>query len=237
MIGLVRCETMDMQYSVVRSRKRKKTISLQIDTDSRITVYAPSFTPAGEISRFVEEKRNWIAKTILRQSLQKAGHTHRQYTSGESFYYLGRAYQLEAYYDPLEDQGVTLRNECFFLNCPDDRSMRKFYFVSWYKDRAVQYISRRLEYYSSMLGLTHGGIRITSAEKRWGSCSETNRLAFSYRLVMAPPEVIDYVVVHELAHILQKNHSSKFWDLVADVLPDYRVNRRWLRDNEYRFNL
>ena len=70
-----------------------------------------------------------------------------------------------------------------------------------------------------------------------GSCSERNRLAFSFRLIMAPPEVIDYVVVHELAHILQKNHSSKFWDLVLEVLPDYRMHRRWLRDNEYRFNL
>ena len=228
---------MEMQYSVIRRRKRKKTISLQIDTDLRITVYAPSFTTAGEICRFVEEKRNWITKTLLRQSLQSARRIEKHYTNGESFYYLGRAYPLEAYYDPLEERGVTLKNEYFFLNCPDDRSMRKFYFVSWYKDRAMHYISRRLEFYCSVLGLTHGGIRITSAERRWGSCSESDRLAFSYRLVMAPPEVIDYVVVHELAHILQKNHSSKFWGLVAEVLPDYRVQRRWLRDNEYLFNL
>ena len=228
---------MEMQYSVIRRRKRKKTISLQIDTDLRITVYAPSFTPAEEISRFVEEKRNWIDKSLRRQSLLNEGRRQRCYTSGELFYYLGRAYPLEAYYDPLEDRGVTLRNECFFLNCPDEQSMRKYYFVCWYKDRAMHHISRRLEHYSSMLGLAHGGFRITSAERRWGSCSERNRLAFSFRLIMAPPEVIDYVVVHELAHILQKNHSSKFWDLVLEVLPDYRMHRRWLRDNEYRFNL
>ncbi len=228
---------MEMQYSVVRSRKRKKTISLQIDTDLRITVYAPSFTPAEEISRFVEEKRNWIDKSLRRQSLLNEGRRQRSYTSGELFYYLGRAYPLEAYYDPLEDRGVTLRNECFFLNCPDEQSMRKYYFVCWYKDRAMRHISRRLEHYSSMLGLVHGGMRITAAQRRWGSCSESNRLAFSFRLVMAPPEVIDYVVVHELAHILQKNHSSKFWNLVLEVLPDYRMHRRWLRENECRFYL
>ncbi|NLN38785.1 MAG: M48 family metallopeptidase, partial [Smithella sp.] len=161
----------------------------------------------------------------------------KRYISGESFYYLGRPYPLEACYEPLDNQGVALRNECFFLNCPENKSMRKFYFIAWYKNKALHYISRRVEHYSRLLELKHGGIRITSAERRWGSCSESNRLAFSFRLIMAPPEVVDYVVVHELMHIRQKNHSSKFWDLVLEVLPDYRTHRLWLRDNEHLFGL
>ncbi len=226
-----------MQYSIVRSKKRKKTISLQIDADSRITVYAPGFTPTEEIRRFVQEKQNWIIKSLHRQSLTSLKQREKRYISGESFYYLGRPYPLKACYEPLDNQGVALRNECFFLNCPENKSMRKFYFIAWYKNKALHYISRRVEHYSRLLELKHGGIRITSAERRWGSCSESNRLAFSFRLIMAPPEVVDYVVVHELMHIRQKNHSSKFWDLVLEVLPDYRTHRLWLRDNEHLFGL
>ncbi|PKN82576.1 MAG: M48 family peptidase, partial [Deltaproteobacteria bacterium HGW-Deltaproteobacteria-1] len=80
-------------------------------------------------------------------------------------------------------------------------------------------------------------IRITSARSRWGSCSEDNSLAFSFRLMMAPPQVIDYVVVHELMHIREKNHSSKFWRLVIEAMPDSMSHRRWLREHQDMFKL
>lgn len=228
---------MDIQYSLIRSKKRKKTISLQIDGKSGITVYAPRFTPIAEINRFVEEKQNWIDKSLRRQSLAFLQYKSKEYITGESFCYLGLFYPLEAYNDPLENPGVVFRNNRFFLNCPADRQIRKFYFVSWYKKRARQYLPERVDFYSRMLKLETGGIRITSARRRWGSCSEINHLAFSFRLIMAPPEVIDYVVVHELMHIREKNHSSKFWSLVVEVIPDFKERRRWLREHERHFNL
>jgi len=115
--------------------------------------------------------------------------------------------------------------------------MSRHYFICWYKKKARQHLSDRVDFYCNMLRLEAGGIRITSAESRWGSCSEDNRLSFSFRLIMAPPQVIDYVVVHELMHIREKNHSSKFWDLVIEVIPDYKTHRRWLREHQRHFNL
>lgn len=230
-------EMMTMHYSIIRSPKRKKTISLQIDGRSGITVCAPSFTPVEEINRFVEAKQNWIVKSVRKQALISLEHKEKAYTTGESFYYLGRAYPLEVYNEPLENFGVAFLNNCFYLNCPENVSMRKFYFVSWYKKKAKQHLSQRVDFYSAILKLPTSGVRITSAGKRWGSCSEDNRLAFSFRLIMAPPEVIDYVVVHELMHVRQKNHSSKFWNLVVEVVPDYRVHRQWLREHAHHFNL
>jgi len=228
---------MDINYSLKRSRKRKKTISLQIGSNSEVTICAPYFTPVKEINRFIKEKQNWIDQAIKRQATLQVSQKEKTYETGEIFYYLGQIYPLEAYFEPLENAGVIFWNNRFFLNCPANPEMRKNYFIAWYKKKARQYLSERVDFYSGMLKLESGGVRITSAESRWGSCSEDNHLSFSFRLIMAPPFVIDYVVVHEMMHIREKNHSSKFWDLVIGVIPDYKAHRRWLRDHQHHFNL
>ncbi len=228
---------MDIQYSLIRSKKRKKTISLQIGRNSEVRVYAPYHTPVGEIHQFVEEKRNWISKMARRQSQQPALIEAKSFITGEYFYYLGQRYPLEVFFEPLENEGVVFWNNRFFLNCPENPEMKKHYFVVWYKKKARQYFGERVAFYADVLKLTADGLRITSAGSRWGSCSHDNQLAFSFRLIMALPAVIDYVVVHELAHFRQKNHSSKFWDLVVEVIPDYKAHRRWLRDHQDHFHL
>lgn len=228
---------MTIQYTLKRSRKRKKTISLQIGSSAQITVYAPYFTPADEISRFIEEKQNWIDKAIRRKSETHHQDQEKEYKTGESFYFLGQAYPLEAYFEPLENQGLIFWNNRFFLNCPEKTAMRKHCFECWYKKRAMDHITARVEYFSRTLKLHPRGVRITRAMQRWGSCSSNNSLAFSFRLIMAPPEVIDYVVVHELMHIPQKNHSSKFWQLVIEAIPQCQSHRRWLRKHQHLFYL
>ncbi|MGP8152770.1 MAG: M48 family metallopeptidase [Smithella sp.] len=228
---------MDVTYTVNRSKKRRKTISLQIGNNSEIRICAPYFTPVAEINRFIEEKQNWIFKAIQKRSQALLLHKEKDYVTGEIFYYLGQSYPLEAHFEPLENTGVIFWDNHFFLNCPTNRDMRKYYFVLWYKKKAREHISARVEYFNRKLNFQPRGIRITSAKQRWGSCSEDNSLAFSFRLMMAPPEVIDYVIIHELMHISQKNHSSKFWNLVVGLMPDYKEHRRWLQNNNHKFIL
>ncbi|MHB8139215.1 MAG: M48 family metallopeptidase [Smithellaceae bacterium] len=228
---------MDLKYSLKRSRKRKKTISLQIGDNSDIMVYAPYFTPVAEIDRFVEEKRSWIDRAMHRQAQLLTRHQEKAYATGEYFYYLGQTYPLETCFEPLENAGVIFWRGRFFLNCPAQRDIKKYYFVSWYKKKAKEHIPIRVGHFSRALNLQPGNIRITSARSRWGSCSEDNSLAFSFRLIMAPQEVIDYVIVHELMHIRQKNHSSKFWRLMIEAMPDFATHRRWLRDHHKLFEL
>jgi len=228
---------MTIQYTLKRSRKRKKTISLQIGKSAELTVYAPYFTPVSEIDRFLEEKQRWIDKAISRQSLLQDEEQPRSYQTGELFYYLGKPYQLESYFEPLENQGVMFWNDRFFLNCPENNTMRRHYFELWYKKKAETHFPARVEHLSRLHRLTPGGIRITKASQRWGSCSPDNTLAFSFRLMMAPPDIIDYVVIHELMHIRQKNHSSKFWRLVIEAMPQCQAHRRWLRDHQHLFSL
>jgi predicted metal-dependent hydrolase len=228
---------MNVDFILKRSKKRKKTISLHIGKSSEVTVCAPYFTPMDEISRFVQEKQIWISRTIQKQSQTLRLDREKEYITGEHFYYLGQFFPLEAFFEPLENAGVVFWNNCFYLNAPQNKDMRKHYFVSWYKKKAREFISERLHHFSRELRIQPQGMRITSAQTRWGSCSEENNLAFSFRLIMATPEAIDYVVVHELMHIREKNHSSKFWKLVVEVMPQFKLQRRWLRDHQHRFNL
>ena len=228
---------MNTTYTVKRSRKRKKTISLQVSADAKIIVSAPCFTPADEIRRFVGEKQGWIDKTVARQKKENAQRKDKDYETGEQFLYLGQFYPLEAFFEPFENAGIVFWNDRFYLNCRRDKALRKHYFVSWYKKKADALIRHRIDFFSRMLNLPYKRIRITCAESRWGSCSEDNRMAFSYRLIMAPPDIIDYVIVHELMHIREKNHSSRFWQNVEDVMPSYKAQRRWLKDNHEKFVL
>jgi predicted metal-dependent hydrolase len=226
---------MDITYTVNRSRKRRKTISLQIRDEAEVLISAPYFTPAEEINRFVDEKQNWINKAI--QKHKDASLKNKEYDTGEHFFYLGQSYPLEAFFEPFENAGVVLWNNCFYLNAREDKDLRKHYFVSWYKKKASDFIHQRVDFFSRMLKLHQENIRITSASSRWGSCSEDNNLAFSFRLIMAPPDIIDYVIVHELSHIKEKNHSPRFWKRVEAIMPEYKTHRRWLKDNHHIFIL
>lgn len=106
-----------------------------------------------------------------------------------------------------------------------------------YRQAARSYFTKRCEYYQQLTGGRYTRITIRDQKTRWGSCSSTGTLSFNYRLMFAPPRVLDYVVVHELCHLTHMNHSRAFWDLVASVLPDYRVYRSWLKEHGQELNI
>jgi hypothetical protein len=109
--------------------------------------------------------------------------------------------------------------------------------IDHYKKQAKQFIPARVGELSSLTGLSYKGIKITSARKRFGSCSLTNKLTFSWRLLLAPEEVLDYVIIHELAHTAEKNHSKRFWSKVRELMPDYRSAHTWLKQNGASLNI
>jgi predicted metal-dependent hydrolase len=116
---------MDIRYHLNRSGKRKKTLSVQIGKNSEITVYAPSFTPIAEIDRFVEQKKDWIARTLTRQAALPAPPEEKQIATGERFYYLGESHPLEVFFEPLENAGLVFWNNRFYLNCSGGGDIRK----------------------------------------------------------------------------------------------------------------
>jgi len=224
-----------LNYQLIRSKRRRKTISLHVREDGGVVVYAPYRTPEWEIERFLKEKERWIS--VKRSEMEKARKpAPKLFLPGEEFLYLGESYPLEVQDQPFREAPLKLSFGRFILS--RNRVERaKDLFVAWYKKEARDRLAERVDYYSHKFQLFPRGIRITSARSRWGSCSRDNQLCFSWRIVMVPLSVLDYVLIHELVHIREKNHSRSFWGYLESLVPDYRKQRRWLRDHEHLLSL
>jgi len=218
-----------LNVHLIRSRKRRKTLSLRIKEDGGVVLSVPYHTPKGEIEKFIKEKKSWVIKKVTEKD-RSIKETQKAFIPGEKFLYLGESYPLEIRESDHREPSLKLSFGKFILGQDHIEEARDL-FVRWYKGEAKETIARRVDYYSHRMHLSPKGIRITSAQSRWGSCSRDNRLSFSWRMIMAPLNVIDYILIHELAHIKEKNHSGRFWNYMESFLPDYRKHRLWLKEN------
>jgi len=208
---------------IIRSRRR--TISLSVSADATLVVRAPHWVSLGYIKSLIFKKRFWIDKK-RQQILRRGPVLAKEFTEGEEFFYLGEKYKLRI----RDCEEIKLIDELYFPAKYLGIAQAKM--IHWYKRKAREIVARRVEWYSESSGWKFKSLSITGALRRWGSCSSKDSLNFSFRIAMVPPEVIDYIVVHELAHIPEKNHSASFWNKVGMVLPDYKIRRKWLRENE-----
>jgi len=217
-------------YQLILSKKRKKTISLHVKEDGRILVYAPFGTPKSEIEKFVLRKQSWVSEKLSEKE-RSIKPVEKKFLPGEEFLYLGEFYPLEIENSLHQGPPLKLSFGKFILSQNCIKKARDF-FIQWYKKEAKEKLSERIYHYSNRLQLFPGGIKITSAKSRWGSCSRDNNLCFSWRIIMAPLNVLDYVLIHELVHIKEKNHSKRFWSSLGSIVPDYKKHRHWLRRHE-----
>jgi len=211
-------------YQIVRSKR--KTLTLVVDPDGTVLVRAPLRASKAAIADFVEKNRGWIEKHRAK-ALAYLPPAPRQYVPGETFQYLGTTYPLEI----LEGQKKPLRLNGSFHLAGSHQSDAASVFERWYRRQARQVLTARVEFFARQYDFHYKGIRITSARTRWGSCSATGSLSFSWRLVQAPLAVVDYVVVHELVLTVFHNHSKQFWHRVGTVMPEYKEHRKWLGDH------
>jgi hypothetical protein len=220
---------------LIRSRRRKRTISLHIKEDGRIVLYVPYRTPAGEIEGFIKEKESWIVEKLSEKEKERK-EAEKTFLPGERFLYLGESYPLRIDESNSDKSPLKLSFGNFILR-KDHLEEARNLFVRWYKKEAKEKIEGRIHYFSDRLQLFPKGLKITSARYRWGSCSRDSRLSFSWRIIMAPLRIIDYVLIHELVHIKEKNHSKRFWTSLGTILPNYREQRIWLKQNGHTLRL
>lgn len=202
--------------------------------DGRIVVRAPYRTPKAEIEDFFQSKLDWVKKKLLEKE-EFAGEDDqapKKFVPGETFLYLGEWYPLEIQCRNGRKAPLTLSWSRFVLDEERACDAREL-FIKWYREEARRLLAERVDHYGRKFGLFAKSMKITSALCRFGSCSPVNNLSFTWRLVMAPLAVIDYVIIHELIHIKVKNHSRHFWESVASVMPDYKTQRKWLRENNH----
>ncbi|MFN2216487.1 MAG: M48 family metallopeptidase [Anaerolineales bacterium] len=212
-------------------RSKRKTIAIIIQKDGTVQIRAPKYAAKIQIQQFFQSKLGWLQShqsKILNQQTPVY-----KYEQGEQFLFLGTKYPLELsnrYKKPL------VLNGNFQLNNRKEQDPEKI-FTDWYRKKAREIFSERAEKFSKLHSYNYGKIRISSARTRWGSCSSKGTLSFTWRLVMAPMEIIDYVIIHELVHLKIKNHSSTFWNKVQELEPDYKRKRKWLKDNGHLLSL
>jgi predicted metal-dependent hydrolase len=220
-----------MEYTVIRSRR--KTIAVEITKEGGVLVRAPLKLARREVLAFVHQNSGWIARKLAQAKVLQEERTARRFQEGEPFSFLGEQHRLR-----YVAGGEYLRKENGeFLLGADLSARAGDLFRTWYRARAREILEDRVAYFALRMGLTCRSVRITDAKERWGSCNAAGSLNFAWRLVMAPPPVIDYVIVHELAHLVEMNHSRMFWGRVGRILPDYAQRRKWLRDNEHLLTL
>ena len=208
--------------------KKRKTVSLRLDSDGSLLVIAPIEMTKKEIEDLIISKKHWILK---KQKIL----SDRKKLEPNKILYLGKEYNVKVIKGiGLKKNFITLYDDTFFVNVSSldkvDLEIKK-----WFKEQTLKMVNEYVDKYSCYFKCKPKSIKIKEQKTRWGSCSYDNNLNFNWRLSMAKKDALEYVVVHEMCHMVCKNHSSDFWNLVKKLMNNYEENSKYLDDNGYLF--
>lgn len=218
---------MELNYTVIYSTKRKK-LTITVERDRSVVVRAPAGTSPEKIRQVVESKKQWLfEKTRHPQKYNDLPHPPgKELVNGESVLYLGRHYRIE-----LVNEGDEIQFAQKFLIPKKLTGQKRAAFQAWYKTRAAEKILERVPGHARSLGVSYNQAKIMDSQYQWGSCTPKDNLNFNWRLIKAPMFVIDYVIVHELAHLLEPNHTPRFWTIIRAQIADTDKAKAWLKEN------
>lgn len=219
------------EVKVIRSHRR--TMSLEITKDGNVVVRAPYLLPDKKIQSFVNDKTSWIKRKQAIVQKRVAEKPARKFMAGDNFLFLGKPYPLLL---TVRKRPVLTLSECFELS-EAKRKLAARIFSEWYRKKTLTIISPLAKRLAIQYALVYKKIRVTGARTRWGSCSSNGNLSFSWRLIMAPEQVVYYVVAHELAHLAHHNHSKRFWRAVEKMCPDFKKQKSWLKEYGHMLTL
>jgi predicted metal-dependent hydrolase len=217
----------ELTFSIVRSPKRK-TLTITVERDRTVVVRVPQLMPEEEVHQIFASKRQWVLEKLRDpQKYKDRMPPGKEVVNGESAPYLGRDYQIEL---TKTASGEVEFSEMFFVP-PARQARRREVLRDWYIRQAKEQILPRVHQYARELGVRFSAARIVENRYRWGSCTVGNNLSLNWRLIKAPMFVIDYVIVHELAHLIEPNHTQSFWSIVSAKMPTMKKAKSWLREH------
>jgi len=213
------------EYKLIKTKR--KTVSIKIKEDATLEVRAPLNVSDEKIDEFVKSKEKWIAKHT--KKISETYNLKKEFTLNFNDYVFVRG--EKAYIRSIEGNIASYDKEKRIFYIPEiaNSEQIKEIIIGLYKLIAKSYIHPKIAFFTKQMNVNPTAIRITSANTRWGSCSGKNSVNFSWKLIMAEDETINYVIVHELAHIKQHNHSPNFWNIVESIIPDYRKEKEKLK--------
>lgn len=215
----------DITFSLIKSER--KTISIYVEPDGSIIVRAPKNIALEKVNNILDLKRFWIYESLAEFQELSQTKVKRKVTNGEGFLYMGKSYRLKI--DKNLQKPLSLTQGYFLI---DEKQIHKVkeHFINFYKEKGNKHIPQRVEYFKKKIGVEPKNIVIRELKNRWASRSRT-ALNFHWKVMLAPMSIIDYIIVHELAHFIKKDHSNEFWEIVESVMPNYVEKKNWLRTN------
>lgn len=217
----------DLHFEVRRSAQRR-TLEIMVDRGGELILSAPLDVPEAALLDFVQRKRIWIYKQLARQETFAHKAPRKVFTDGEDFLYLGRNYRLR-----LVDESIVpvkLMSGRFVMPKALARDGRE-YMIRWYCGNAGRWLSGKVDNFAARMEVAPAGVKVGDLGYRWGSCGKGDMLYFHWKTILLPARIVEYVVVHELAHLHESHHTPEFWRRVERALPDFELRKDWLSRN------
>lgn len=216
---------MMFNYEVIYAKR--KTVTISVERDRKIIVRAPEGLSAHKIDELVFKKQSWILEKLNHNQKYDDNYISKEFVSGETLIYLGKNHQLQV----VDEDLLGIQFDRRFYISKQNQPKANQLFKEWFKARSKEKITPIAEKYAAHLGVSFKEIKISEMKYRWGSCTPGGNLLFNWRIIKAPLYVIEYVVVHELSHLIEHNHSADFWNIVSVQLPKYQKAKDWLKKN------
>ena len=223
----------DLTFELRRS-ERRSTIGITISRKGELILSAPPDCPQALIEQVARAKYGWIAAKLARKEMLFRPPVTKTLVDGEGFYYLGRSYRLRIVQPDGDEPALSLHKDRFLLRS-DAVERGEEHFTHWYQQQCSQWLQQRVDAFAHRIDARPKGIKVQTLGYRWGSCTHSDILYFHWRVILLPASIIDYIVVHELVHLHERNHTPAFWDRVERAMPDYKERQRWLAENGSRF--
>ena len=209
-------------------RTNRRSLSLTIDKNGELIVKAPKRMEVDDIFRFIRQKESWITtkQNLVKSNLLK----NKKIVDYTVYLFCGKEYK-KVYV--AKQKGVELNEN--MISLPDNISVEKELRImkKWYIDMTKEILNLRVNYFADLMQLNYLGLGIDNCKSRWGSCSKSGIIKFNLRISMLPHKIIDYIIIHELSHLVEFNHSKKFYEIIGSIMPDWKTQRKRLKDYGY----
>jgi predicted metal-dependent hydrolase len=227
------------EFEIQLIRSRRKSLSLQIKPEG-VILRAPQYAPKIALKAFALSKLNWLRKH-QQKFAKKPKAKQKQFIDGEKFLFKGNEITLQIIHGNQSDYFFNSHDKTITISLSQRIKKREVFIkkqiISWYKSELLNYLENTVPSFAKQMVLQYTSISVKQFSARWGSCSHTGDLTFNWHLMMAPEQMINSVIIHELAHIKHFNHSKDFWNLVFQHCHDYKNKHKWLSENQYLMKL
>ncbi len=213
-------------------RTNRRSLSLNINASGELIVKAPKRMDIEDILNFIKQKEEWITskQKMIKASLLK----NEKILNGDIYLFCGKEYKC-IYVDKQKE--VEVDGENFTIPRKDSVEKEIYLIKKWYLSSTKQILQLRVNYFANLMQINYDGLGIDNSKIKWGSCSKSGIIKFNLRLSMLPHKIIDYIIIHELSHLLEFNHSKNFYQIIGSVMPDWQIQRNKLKEYGYLLKL